>query len=160
REETRRDLRRPRTVSPRERSRSWAAVARLQSRRSSDVPLAMKTRSVLVGLALLAAGLCAAACGGTAMSTPASVEARPGLPAPWPSAPPSEVGLQEQGLAAAGTHASLIPRFRSLLVARHARLAFERYFGGADATTLFDVRSVTKSVVSALTGTAIRDQAL
>ncbi|HMC18452.1 MAG TPA: serine hydrolase, partial [Gemmatimonadales bacterium] len=48
-------------------------------------------------------------------------------------------------------------RFRSLLVARHGRLVAESYFGGADSTTLFDVRSVTKSIVCALAGLAVRD---
>ena len=56
--------------------------------------------------------------------------------------------------------ASGIPRFRSLLVARHGRLVAEQYFGGTDSTTLFDVRSVTKSVVSALTGIALHDGVL
>jgi CubicO group peptidase (beta-lactamase class C family) len=45
-------------------------------------------------------------------------------------------------------------------VARRGRLVAEYYFGGADSTTLFDVRSVTKSVVSALTGIALRDGVL
>jgi CubicO group peptidase (beta-lactamase class C family) len=40
---------------------------------------------------------------------------------------------------------------------RHGRLAFERYFGPATPEALFDVRSVTKSVVSALTGIAVQD---
>src|SRR5258707_1612283 len=62
-------------------------------------------------------------------------------------------------LGAAGD-ASAIPRFRSLLVARHGRLVAEYYFGGGDSTTLFDVRSVTKSVVCALTGIALRDGVL
>jgi len=53
-----------------------------------------------------------------------------------------------------------IPRFKSLLVARHGRLVAEYYFGGTDSTTLFDVRSVTKSVVCALTGIALRDGVL
>ncbi len=44
--------------------------------------------------------------------------------------------------------------------ARHGRLIAEYYFGGTDSTTLFDVRSVTKSVVCALTGIALRDGVL
>ena len=56
--------------------------------------------------------------------------------------------------------ASGIPRFRSLLVARHGRLVAEQYFGGTDSTTLFDVRSVTKSVVGALTAIALHDGVL
>ncbi len=53
-----------------------------------------------------------------------------------------------------------MPRLRSLLIARHGKLAAERYFGGADATTRFDVRSVTKSVVSLLVGTALASDRL
>jgi CubicO group peptidase (beta-lactamase class C family) len=64
------------------------------------------------------------------------------------------------GLVAAQGDAAAIPHFRSLLVARHGRLVAEYYFGGADSTTLFDVRSVTKSVVCALTGIALRDGVL
>ena len=64
------------------------------------------------------------------------------------------------GLLGATGDAAAIPRFRSLLVARHGRLVAEIYFGGADSTTLFDVRSVTKSVVGALTGIALRDGVL
>ena len=41
-----------------------------------------------------------------------------------------------------------------------ALLVAEYYFGGVDSTTLFDVRSVTKSVLSALIGTALRDGVL
>src|SRR5262249_62108314 len=43
---------------------------------------------------------------------------------------------------------------------RRGRLVLERYLGGASADTPFDVRSVTKSVVGALTGIAIRDGVL
>jgi CubicO group peptidase (beta-lactamase class C family) len=82
------------------------------------------------------------------------------LAAAWVESTPAELGLDATSLAAAAAEAATMPRFRSLLVARHGRLAFERYFGGANEATLFDVRSVTKSVVSALTGIALRDQVL
>src|SRR5262249_36995109 len=54
-------------------------------------------------------------------------------------------------------HAQAIPRFRALLAARHGKLVLEEYFAGTDASTLFDVRSVTKSVTGALTGIAVRE---
>jgi CubicO group peptidase (beta-lactamase class C family) len=53
-----------------------------------------------------------------------------------------------------------LPLLRGLLVARHGRLVVEQYYGGADGHTLFDVRSVTKSVVSSLTGIAVHDGAI
>jgi len=46
---------------------------------------------------------------------------------------------------------------RRLLVARHGKLVAENYFGGADSSTVFDLRSVTKSVVSMLTGIAVQN---
>jgi CubicO group peptidase (beta-lactamase class C family) len=49
------------------------------------------------------------------------------------------------------------PGLRSLLVVRHGRLVFERYYGGAGPQEPFDVRSVTKSVVSTLVGIAQAD---
>jgi CubicO group peptidase (beta-lactamase class C family) len=67
------------------------------------------------------------------------------------------VGLDAGLLEAAAARVSAQPAVRSLLVARRGRLAFERYFGGPTAETLFDVRSVTKSVVSLLAGIALRD---
>lgn len=68
--------------------------------------------------------------------------------------------MSASGLRAAETAAAAIPRARSLLVARHGRLVAEDYFGGADSATLFDVRSVTKSVVCALVGVALHDSLL
>ena len=93
-------------------------------------------------------------------SAAASPATRLDLAAAWVESTPAELGLDATSLAAAAAEAATMPRFRSLLVARHGRLAFERYFGGANEATLFDVRSVTKSVVSALTGIALRDQVL
>ncbi len=80
------------------------------------------------------------------------------LSGPWLEATPDQVGMDATGLEAAALRASSQPRFRSLLVARHGRLVFERYFGDATDETLFDVRSVTKSIASLLTGIALRDR--
>jgi len=73
----------------------------------------------------------------------------------WTRATPVEAGIDAVTLAQAVSAAAAASRCRSLLVARHGRLVLERYFGGADSTTRFDVRSVTKSVVSSLVGLAI-----
>jgi CubicO group peptidase (beta-lactamase class C family) len=82
------------------------------------------------------------------------------LRGPWQEVTPDQVGLDAAQLEAAAARARAQPAVRSLLVARRGRLAFERYFGGATGETPFDVRSVTKSVVSLLTGIAIRDGVL
>lgn len=92
----------------------------------------------------------------TAPTPPARVD----LSQAWVRASPAAVGMNALGLVAAQGDAAAIPRFRGLLVARHGRLVAEYYFGGADSTTLFDVRSVTKSVMCALTGIALRDGVL
>src|SRR2546427_8281618 len=110
-----------------------------------------------VGLALAALAL-AAACRDAPTAPTASV--RVDLSSGWLRASPGEVGISAFALLGAAGDASAIPRFRSLLVARHGRLVAEYYFGGGDSTTLFDVRSVTKSVVCALTRIALRDGVL
>ncbi|AWN24444.1 serine hydrolase [Deinococcus irradiatisoli] len=73
-------------------------------------------------------------------------------PLPWPTAAPSVAGLDPAGLDRA--EADLLAHFpdaTSLLVARRGQLVFERYFGiGADEPQ--DTQSVTKSLVSLLTG--------
>src|SRR5216110_369859 len=106
----------------------------------------------------LAALLVATACGDapTAPTAPVRVDLSSG----WLRASPGEVGMSASALLGAAGDASGIARFKSLLVARHGRLVAEYYFGGSDSTTLFDVRSVTKSVVCALTGIALRDGVL
>src|SRR6058998_3612508 len=106
------------------------------------------------GLGLAALAL-VAACSDAPTGPTASV--RVDLSGGWVRASPPEVGMNAFALLGAAGAASGIPRFKSLLVARHGRLVAEYYFGGSDSTTLFDVRSVTKSVVCALTGIALRD---
>ena len=51
--------------------------------------------------------------------------------------------------------ASELPRLRSLLVSRRGELVLERYFNGARATQPANIKSASKSVISALTGIAI-----
>lgn len=77
------------------------------------------------------------------------------LSGPWARSTPEQAGFDPAALAQAVSAAAAASRCRSLLVARHGRLVLEQYFGGADSATRFDVRSVTKSVVSALVGIAI-----
>ncbi len=80
-----------------------------------------------------------------------------GLAAPWEVVSPRQVGADAARTAAAVAQAEAIPRFRSLLAVKDGKIFVERYFAGADASTLFDVRSVTKSIVSTLTGLAVEE---
>lgn len=51
--------------------------------------------------------------------------------------------------------ASQLPRLKSLLVSHHGQLVLERYFNGARATQAANIKSASKSVISALVGIAI-----
>jgi CubicO group peptidase (beta-lactamase class C family) len=126
----------------------------------------MSTRRWLI--ALLATLLCA--CGGGGGGGYGSGQPAPAPPTgspppvtiidiaqPWAQATPAEVNMDEVMLGRAASDAAAMPRFRSLLVARHGKLIAEHYFGGASASTVFDLRSVTKSIVSMLTGIAIQN---
>jgi hypothetical protein len=88
---------------------------------------------------LIAAAAVAAGCGqaptGPSAPSPSSPAARVDLAGAWVHSAPADVGLDAAALAAATAQAGTMPRFRSLLLARHGRLALERYFGGADAAT-------------------------
>ncbi|MCA9739442.1 MAG: serine hydrolase [Gemmatimonadota bacterium] len=104
---------------------------------------------------LFACALTAVACGDGPTGAPAT--AAIDLVEPWVRASPAVLAIDEGALEAAGRQAERIERLRALVVIRHGRLAYERYFHGWDAETLADVRSVTKSVVSTLVGLAVRD---
>lgn len=58
-------------------------------------------------------------------------------------------------LDSAFASAAQIPNLRSLVVFKDDTLFREKYFGGANSTTTFDVRSNTKSVMATLIGIAI-----
>jgi CubicO group peptidase (beta-lactamase class C family) len=65
-------------------------------------------------------------------------------------APPPPASLD-----AAAEAARELPRLHSLLVSRRGTLVLERYYNGARASRLANVKSVSKSVISALVGIAI-----
>ncbi|MEM7372403.1 MAG: serine hydrolase [Bacteroidota bacterium] len=75
----------------------------------------------------------------------------------WQTASPKEVGMNKKILSNAVEKAEDIPRFLSLLVVKNGHLVLEEYFHGNHADSLNDVRSVTKSVVSTLTGIALKE---
>jgi CubicO group peptidase (beta-lactamase class C family) len=62
--------------------------------------------------------------------------------------PPSPFG-------AAGAAASELPRLHSLIVSQRGTVIFEQYFRGRRSTSLANIKSASKSVVSALVGIAI-----
>jgi CubicO group peptidase (beta-lactamase class C family) len=80
----------------------------------------------------------------------------------WAVTAAAEVGLSTERLQAldAEIRADGFGDVTSVLVARHGKLAFEAYYGGADAETLLDTRSVTKSVTALLVGIAIEQKLL
>jgi len=79
----------------------------------------------------------------------------------WQRITPESAGLDANRLDAMETaiKAGEFKKIGSVLVARHGRLAYERYFEG-DAATLRDTRSATKSITSLLLGLAIQDKKL
>jgi CubicO group peptidase (beta-lactamase class C family) len=61
----------------------------------------------------------------------------------------------DTAFAAAVTAAGELPRLHSLLISHRGTLAVERYFNGARAARPANVKSVSKSIISALVGIAI-----
>ena len=77
------------------------------------------------------------------------------LTLPWTTASVADVGGSTAMVAEGLKQARTNDRLLSLLVVKNGRLVVEEYFGDASRQGLHDVRSVTKSVVSALTGIVI-----
>lgn len=82
------------------------------------------------------------------------------LAAIWARAAPADVGIDAGRLAAmeAAAAQGAFPRLGSVLIARHGKLVYEKYFEG-DAATLRNTRSATKSITSMLVGIAHVDPA-
>ncbi|HZP17036.1 MAG TPA: serine hydrolase, partial [Terriglobales bacterium] len=79
----------------------------------------------------------------------------------WVSASPSENGFNTATLDKLETaiHSGEFKKIGSVLIARHGKLVYEKYFDG-DASTLRDTRSATKSITGALVGMAIAEHKL
>ena len=63
--------------------------------------------------------------------------------------------LSPPRLEAAAASAADMPRLRSLLVSHKGAIVLERYFNGARATQPANIKSASKSVISALVGIAV-----
>jgi CubicO group peptidase (beta-lactamase class C family) len=81
----------------------------------------------------------------------------PPTPSRWPAVSPAAVNLSAARLHAMtdAIQSGQFKQITSVLVARTGQLAYEAYFAGADATTLHNTRSVTKTVTGMLVGIAI-----
>jgi len=79
----------------------------------------------------------------------------------WTIATPESVGLYSEPLQAMekAIRGGEFKKIGSVLVARHGKLVYERYFDG-DANTLRDTRSATKSITDILVGIAIGEKKL
>ena len=85
------------------------------------------------------------------------VECAPPTPV-WQTAALETVGVDAELIAEGEAEiANDLPFVRSVLIVRHGCLAYERYFGGANANTRFNGFSVTKSVTGTLIGIALEE---
>lgn len=77
--------------------------------------------------------------------------------ADWPTAMPASSGLSAEGLAAmqASIAKGDYQQITSVLIAREGKLVYEHYVGDANAQTLHNTRSATKTVTGMLAGIAI-----
>ncbi|MGH7636650.1 MAG: serine hydrolase domain-containing protein, partial [Gemmatimonadaceae bacterium] len=75
----------------------------------------------------------------------------------WTPAPPAKLAdrLDSARLAVAFERAADLPRLRSLIVQWRGQVVGEEYFNGARPTTRANIKSASKSIVSALVGIAI-----
>ncbi len=79
----------------------------------------------------------------------------------WKTDPPEAQGMDSTILAKIDDYiADAFPTLLSLLIVRHGSLVFEHYYQGCRAQDSANVKSVTKSIVSALVGIALREHYL
>lgn len=76
------------------------------------------------------------------------------------TASPDDVGLDPELLESGAENAGLSSTIASMLVIRHGKLVYERYFNGSAASHSNSVFSLSKSILSLLTGVAADDGSL
>lgn len=74
---------------------------------------------------------------------------------PGPAAQAEQRPLSPPALEAAAASAADLPRLRSLLVSHQGVIVLERYFNGARANQPANIKSASKSLISALVGIAV-----
>ena len=77
----------------------------------------------------------------------------------WEEGSPQQHGMKDDLLTQA--HELIqrdLPNVYSLLAIRNAMIVFEKYYQGHDVSSLFDIRSATKSFISVLIGIAIKEK--
>lgn len=121
------------------------ASPRLRPSRSAAAPGPAR-----LPLALLAAALLCACSDDPTGPGPASPHA-------WQTSTPRAEGLDAEALEAASEAADELGFVHALLVVRHGRLVAEDYYNGYGPADAHNVRSVTKSITSALVGIALRE---
>ena len=113
----------------------------------------MRSFGKLLLLSTAAGALALTGCRGGDARVPDAAVAAEAVP---PVAVPT-VGLDSAILQEVYDSASALPRLYSLLVARHGRLYAERYYQGRSAERRANIKSASKSIVSALIGIAIAE---
>lgn len=76
----------------------------------------------------------------------------------WQKDSPAAHGFSEPALATVVQEANKLNNFYALLIIRNQKLLVEEYFEGWSEATLFELRSITKNITSALTGIAIKKE--
>jgi CubicO group peptidase (beta-lactamase class C family) len=114
-------------------------------------------RNLPTTTALLAAILAAACTGTDSEAVGAGDTSVADAIAQQAPASAATVGLDSTLIATAVAEGAALPRLRTLLVARHGELQLERHFRGPALTTPANVKSVSKSVLSAVAGIAIAE---
>ncbi|GGK25574.1 serine hydrolase [Pilimelia terevasa] len=75
--------------------------------------------------------------------------------ADWAAAAPGDVGLDAGGVEAAGDWLAEQRGLRSMVLVRHGKLAYERYFRDGAREQSNNVHSASKSILQAVTGIAV-----
>lgn len=76
----------------------------------------------------------------------------------WQKDIPTAHGFSESAIAEIIEAANKLDNFYALLIVRNGKLVVEEYFDNHNYNSLFELRSITKNVTSALTGIALEKQ--